>query len=71
MEPKRFDRRDLIWAEDDNEIHPLQRGKRGIFRVLFSRAFFIALFLLMEFVLVFLATAATSRAEEKAGRPPS
>ncbi len=55
MEHKRFDRRDLIWAEDDNEIHLLQRGQRGIFRVLFSRAFFIALFLLVEFVLVFLA----------------
>ena len=48
-------RRDLIWVDDGEELHPLQRGKRGFFRVIFSRAFFIALFLLVEFVLVFLA----------------
>lgn len=55
MNPSRRDRRDLIWVEDDEEIHLLQRGKRGFFRVIFSRAFFIALFLLLEFALVFSA----------------
>lgn len=41
------------WFEDDQEIHLLQRGKRGVLHVVFGRFTVIALLLVLEVALMF------------------
>ena len=54
MQPK-WEGAEQFWREDAEEIHPIQRGRRGIFAVLFSRAMIITVLLLLQFGLMFLA----------------
>lgn len=44
------------WFEDDNEIRLLQRGKRKALNIIFGRFTVVALLLVLEFALMFLAT---------------